>query len=114
MTRQFPEPDWKVFRQLREQALERLCERILSEVEEISSDAEASFHDRYLRVYRLLQRQDREIADAFNDPRRSQAMIQLARMKALRLLQPEELTRFSTTTREVLAILTDEATNEHA
>jgi hypothetical protein len=108
MSRDFPEADWKLFRQLREQALERFCERILNEVEKTSSDSAASCHDRYLRVFRLLQRRDREIADAFNDPRRSQAMIQLARMKSLRLLEPEELNRFTTSSRDMLAILTDD------
>lgn len=108
MTRAFPESDWKLFRQLRAMALERLCERVLTQVQEISSDATASFHDRYVRAFRLLERQDRELADAFNAPRRSQAMVQLARMKSLRLLEPEELARFTTSTREVLAILTND------
>ena len=111
MSRDFPESDWKVFVQLRELALERLCERIVNEVDQISSDSAASFHDRYLRVYRLLQERDREVADAFNDPRRSQAMIQLARMKAMRLLEPEELSRFSTPTREFLAMLNEDGRN---
>ena len=112
MTREFPESDWKLFRQLREIALERLCERILNEVREISSDPAASFHDRYVRAFRLLERRDRELADAFNAPRRSQAVVQLARMESLRLLEPEELARFTTSTREVLAILTHERGNQ--
>lgn len=112
MLREFPESDWKVFRQLRQLALERFCERILKEVEQLSSNSADSFHDRYLRVHRLIQQRDREIADAFNDPRRSQALIQLARMKSLRLIEPDELDRFSTSTREVLAMLTDEGSDE--
>lgn len=112
MVRDFPERDWKVFRQLRKLALERLCQRILNEVADLSHNSAASFHDRYLDVYRLLQRRDREIADAFNDPRRSQAMIQLSMMKSLRLIEPDEISRFSTSTQEVLAMLTDEGNDK--
>lgn len=108
ITRDFPESDWKLFREVRETALERLCERILHEVQEISSDPAAGFHDRYVRVFRLLERRDRELADAFDAPRRSQAMVQLARMNSLRLLEPEELARFTTSTREILALLMKE------
>jgi hypothetical protein len=104
----FPESDWKVFRQLRELALQRFCQRVLIEVEKISSDPTASFHDRYLRVYRLLQGRDRELGDAFNAPRRSTAMVQLVIIKAQRLLEPEELARFTAPTRETVAALTDE------
>ena len=103
MSREFPESDWREFRQLRELALQRFCQRVLAEVERISSDPTKSFHDRYLRVYRLLQRRDRELGDAFNDPRRSRAMIQLATIHSQRLLEPEELLRFSVATRETLA-----------
>lgn len=102
MSRRFPESDWKVFRQLRELALQRFCERVLIEVEQISSDSAKSFHDRYLRLYRLLQRRDRELGQAFNDPRRSTAMMQLAMINSRRLLEPEELMRFSVSTRETL------------
>lgn len=108
MTRDFPESDWKLFRQLQQRALERLCERVLEELQEIAADGTASFHDRYLRVYRLLQRRDRQLADAFDAPRRSQALVQLARMKALRLLDQDELARFSSATRELLEILSDD------
>jgi hypothetical protein len=105
MSRGFPESGWKVFRQLRELALERFCQRVLGEAEQIFSDSTASFHDRYLRVYRLLQQRDRELGDAFDDPRRSTAMMQLAIINSRRLLEPEELMRFTTSTREVLDAL---------
>lgn len=106
MMREFPEADWKVLRELREPALERFCERILGEVREISGATTASFHERYLRVFRLIETRDREIAGAFDAPRRSQALFQLARMVALGLFEPEDVARFSPTTRELIAKLT--------
>ncbi len=107
--RDFPEPDWRVFRQVRVAALERFCERVLREAQDIAADGAASFHDRYLRAFRLFAQRDRELSQAFDDSRRSQAMSQLVHMHTLRLLTPEELARLSPPTRERLAYLTGDA-----
>jgi hypothetical protein len=47
----------------------------------------------------LLQDRDELLADAFNNPRRSTALVQLARMRTERLLTDEEFARFSGATR---------------
>lgn len=65
MSHEFPESDWKVFRELQTVALERFCERVLAEVERLSSGSGRTFHQRYLDVYRLLQKRDHELAAAF-------------------------------------------------
>ncbi len=44
----FPESDWKIFRELREVALERFCKRVLEELELLWQDASGSYHERYL------------------------------------------------------------------
>lgn len=104
--REFPEPDWKVFREVRTAALERFCARVLADVQRIAADGSLSAHDRYLQVYRLVERKDLELAGAFDNPRRSQAIAQLARMQALDLLTPEELSRFTPATRDsILALM---------
>jgi hypothetical protein len=84
-------------------ALERFCQRVLTEVADLASQSGKSFHDRYIEIYRLLQRRDRELARAFDAPRRSQAVAHLAAMSALGLLEPDELLRFSAATRESVA-----------
>ena len=71
MSLEIEESDWKVFRQLRPIALDRFCWRVLDEIQQVSADTKRSTHERYLAVYDLIQRRDRELADAFNDPRRS-------------------------------------------
>lgn len=71
------ESDWKVFRELRTIALERFCRHILDEIGQASADEKRSFHERYLAVYDRIQHRDREIARAFNAPRRSAAFRQL-------------------------------------
>jgi hypothetical protein len=105
MTGDLPESDWRLFRQLREVTLERLCERALKEVAVAARDAARTNHERYLNVFRLLKERDRELADAFNDPRRSRMIRQLAAMHALRLLEPDELAGFTPRTRTTIEAL---------
>jgi hypothetical protein len=102
MTRQISESDWKLFRQLQPIALERFCERVLSEVSRLTSDTRKSSHERYLALFKLIKRRDRELADAFDDLRRSTALLQLARIQSHGLLTDEELARFSPETRDVV------------
>jgi hypothetical protein len=99
MERRFPESDWKLFRKLQLLALDRFCQRVLAEISRHVADAGKSSHERYLAVFKLLQRRDEELADAFNDPRRSTALVQLARIRFRELLTDEEFAGFSPETR---------------
>jgi hypothetical protein len=96
---QIKEADWKIFREIRVTALERFCERILSGVSRLAAETGQSSHRRYLAVFRLLQEQDDQLADMFNNPRRSAALFQLARMRSQGLLTEEEFACFSSETR---------------
>ena len=100
-----PEPDWRVFRELRNAALERFCHRVLSELDRFRQDDSRSYHEQYIALYRWLQDRDDEIASAFNDPRRSRMLQQLAVIVGLDLLKPQELARFSEATREIVESL---------
>jgi hypothetical protein len=99
MAHQIAESDWKLFRQLREMALERFCERALSEVRRLASDTGKGAHERYLAVFELLRHRDKELAEAFDDLRRSTAWRQLAIIRARGLITEEEFARFSPETR---------------
>lgn len=92
-TGDFPESDWKIFRALREVALERFCNRVLAEVEALCRDPSRSHHKRYLDLCRLLRERDKELAYSFDDPRRSAMILQLAAIHASGLLEPDELAR---------------------
>ena len=102
MAREIKESDWKLFRKLREVALERLCERVLGEIHALTVETGGSFHERYLRVYDLIRDRDKTIGWAFNDPRRSNAFIQLANIKDEGLLTPDEFDGFSEQTRKMI------------
>ncbi len=109
MANHVPEADWRAFRALREIALERLCRRVLEEIVSLCKDGSCTYHERYLIVYRQLKDRDDEIGRAFNDPRRSTMLSQLATMAALGLVEPAELTPFTPGTREVVELLSGKA-----
>jgi hypothetical protein len=105
MSTDLPESDWKSFRKLREVVLERFCAQILEEVGRIASDEKRTSHARYLAVYELIQERDDQIARAFNNPRRSAAVLQLATMMSLNLITQEELQSFTPRTQSVVEAL---------
>ena len=101
------ESDWKTLRRLQPLALERLCKRVLDEIESVRNDSGRTFHQRYLDIYRIVEQHDREMAAIFNDVRRSNAMVKLARMRSSGLLEDAEIGSFSEETRAVIAFRTE-------
>ena len=106
MVRTISESDWKLFRQLRPIALERFCQRALSDIDGLAHDGAKTGHERYLAIYALMQQRDSELAGIFNDLRRSTALEQLAHLQALNLLTEDEMAHFSPDTLEVIRFLT--------
>lgn len=100
------EPDWKLYRQLHPVALERFCQRVLSDIEGLAKDSAKTSHERYLAIYSLIQQRDRELADIFNDQRRSTAIERLAQMRALNLVTDDEMAHFSPDTCQVIRFFT--------
>lgn len=103
--RQIKESDWKILRQLQSQALERLCEEILLEISSINADTANTFHQRYLSIFDILQRRDKDISHIFDNFSRSTALLRLAAMKRRDLLTEDEFSRFSEETREAIALI---------
>ena len=108
MSGDFPEADWKVLRSVKDAALNRLCERILDEGRRVMDDRSLSAHQRYLKLFKLIQRRDDDIAKSFNDMRRSRAVYRIAWIRYLKLLTDEEWERFSPRTRELAQFLAGE------
>jgi hypothetical protein len=102
MHRQIAEADWKIFRRLREVALDRFCQRVLSEVSGLLSATDQTNHQRYLALFKVLHEGDDELAGAFNDLRRSTAYQQLAIICSLGVLTDQEIASFSEETRNVV------------
>lgn len=102
--RQISERDWKIFRQVRAVALERFCEKVLSDIAKVASDPKRTAHERYLATYKLIHERDRDLGDAFNDCRRSTALEQITVIYRLGVITREELQRFGEETRSLLAV----------
>lgn len=96
----FSERDWKHLRALHPVALDRYCRRTLAESAEVIADSATSSHERYRRLYRLLQERDVAMAAAFDDVRRSTATRRLAAIVALDLLTHDELNGFTPQTHD--------------
>ena len=103
--RQIPERDWKAWRRLSTDALERFCGRILDEAGSFNK-ASGSAHSRYLELFRYLRERDDEIAEVFNDQRRSNAYSQIAAAVRTEIVRRDELKVFSTETQEFVQALT--------
>src|SRR5262245_53065912 len=104
MSRTIWEPDWRLFRQLHSVALERFCERVISQLQSHASDTRKNWHQRYLAIYNHIHDKNEEMAQAFDNPRRSSAFLQLAVIQRHGLLTPDEFARFSDETRQVVAV----------
>jgi hypothetical protein len=100
--RELSESDWKVFRKLHALALDRFCQRILADVRRLTSDTSESHHKRYLDLYEFVKRKDRELAEMFDNPRRSVAFEQMALIWSKNLVTEEEMSGFSLRAREVV------------
>jgi hypothetical protein len=99
MQRDFPESDWKAFRELRELALERFCTRVLDEVPRFIRNTEHGSHERYVELFRWMGERNDDLARAFDDPRRSNMLWKLAELHAQGLLRSDEFARFTPQTR---------------
>lgn len=99
MSPHIPESDWRCFKEVHAKGLERFCSRVLDELSAASQADGSSAHDRYLKVYRLIEDRGEQMATAFDDFRRSTAVMQLGIMRRMKLLTDEELSLFSEQTR---------------
>jgi hypothetical protein len=99
------ETDWKVLRRVHPLALERYCERVLAEIERVTRNSAQSTHQRYLDIFKIIEQRDREMASIFNDPRRSNALTMLARIRADGLLTEDEFSGLSRETRSAIELL---------
>lgn len=105
MHSEVPERDWKVFREVRERALERLCEQALRDARAVIEDSSRNHHERFRELLALAVARNELVARGFDDPKRSAMLPQLAFIRGLGLPEDEELARFSEGTQERLRTL---------
>lgn len=97
-----PEQDWKKIRAIKDKKLNEICADILSEInQEIKNKGEKN-HKAYLKVWDIVDRRDNDIADMFNDLKRSNAVFKLALWKKKGYLEDKELSEFTESTRSTI------------
>ncbi|MFP4259425.1 MAG: hypothetical protein ACLFRE_10505 [Desulfovermiculus sp.] len=102
--RKISDSDWKQFKKVRELALERFSQRILDESRSILESTSLSAYERYLKLYKLIEKRDEEMAGTFDDLRRSTAILYLRGMFWLNLLTDEEVALFSPEVQNVITV----------
>jgi hypothetical protein len=100
MSSHIPESDWRHFKRLHGELLERYCARVLDELSASLKAGDGTAYDRYVLAYQLLKSRDKELARAFDDFRRSTAVMQLAIMRRMELLTDQDLGFFSAQTQD--------------
>ena len=113
MTSQIPEADWRQSRRVHELLLERYCAHILDEITEVANATAATAHDRYLRIARLIEDRDKDLAQAFDDFKRSTAVMKLAIMRRMGLLTDEEMMAFSKQIQDKIRGISPAASREY-
>ena len=99
------ETDWRILRRVHTLALDRFCERVLGEIERAMRNGARSHHERYIDIFDLMQRRNRDMGRVFDDLRRSRALTMLAQMRSEELLTEEEFSSFSQETRSAVEML---------
>lgn len=89
------EADWKHFKQVKADALDKCCQQVLDDVRKGIDDPKLSNHAKYLYLYKLMENSDKRIANIFDYNARSKAMLQLALMKSDGLLEAKQISDFS-------------------
>jgi hypothetical protein len=92
--------DWKLYNGLRDVALERFCQGVLSDAQAVAQNEVLSAHARYRTLYGLMRERDKSLAMAFNVGRRRDISLSLRLLIAYYLLSDEELAILSEELRE--------------
>lgn len=106
----FPERDWKLLRRIQDEALAKACEMVNSGVEKIIEKRSGREHEAYLELWKHIKEKDREIANTFDNMRRSTAIYSLINMVAYGYISKEELAKFSEETQEKVLFVTKDRT----
>jgi hypothetical protein len=95
------ESDWKHFSKIKPTLLNRYCEKVLAELQAACGDS-GTAHERYLKIWKLLKKRDRVLADCFDDWRRSSIFPKIMVMRRNGLLEPQDMEGVSEETKALI------------
>lgn len=91
----YTEKDWKVISKLHETLLEEFSARLNREVGEVLRRTNVTENEKRHLIYRLVRDRDRDVADCFNDWRRSTLPITALMLRKHGLLKEQHLQQLS-------------------
>jgi len=94
------ESDWKIFKEIKEKAIESYCAMVLKEFSEVINDEDEHVHNRYLLLFELVQNRNKEMSLIFDGHSRSRAHIQLLLIRREDLADPQLLEQLSSEFRD--------------
>jgi hypothetical protein len=89
------EADWKIFKEIKEKAVEKFCELSLATFREAMDDESMHIHNRYLLNYKLVQNRDKQMGLLFDGQSRSKAPIQLIAIRGEGLADEELIVKLT-------------------
>jgi len=98
------ESDWKKFRNMKNDVLNQNCENIFVKIDQLIEKRKGNEHEIYLKLYRLIREEDRQIEILFDNLKRSNAIQKLAAWVSYGVISKETLEMFSQETQRVVKI----------
>jgi len=89
------ESDWKIFKQIKERAIDLFCNQALEEFEEVMQNEKETAYDRYLILYNLIQERDKHMQLLFDGHSRSRVPLQLHAMRGKDLAEESLIDQLS-------------------
>jgi Cdc6-like AAA superfamily ATPase len=105
MMNKIPESDWKKIRAMKDDLLNSVCEAILDDIATVIEDSEQKSHQAYLKLWKILNKEDTTIVAMFDDIRRSNAIHKLVLWYKNKLISDDDISQFSEETQEIIAVL---------
>jgi len=100
-----PEQDWKKIRSLKDKILNAVCADILDEINKEYMAKGNENHKAYLKTWDIINTKDKDIADMFNDLRRSNAILKAALWYKKGYLTDNEVKEFTDQTCKTIQTL---------
>ena len=105
--RNIPESDWKKIRDMKNEILSISCNQIFEKVDNISIKREGKEHEAYLKLWKLINRENEEISIMFDDLKRSTAILKLASWKRNGLISDERMSEFTDETQQSVELFNE-------
>ena len=97
-----PERDWKQIRKLKDHVLASVCEKIFKKVDAISKKRHGHQHDAYDELWKTIRKEDKKVADMFDELKRSNAYLKLSLWRRYGFLSDEDFSKFSQETQDFI------------